>query len=251
MPVATLALNAPNLIAVQTTDIPGASPEGGGVTQTTPPHVTGVWSTDGFHPPAEGPFTDELFDGDDDTYAELWGESGNAGTFGDYVAVDGFQAWPTADIDPIPPSDEVTRMYVRVRLSCNLFTSLPSGQFIFRIGDGLFDDSVEAGSVFFPAIIDDADRAWYTSTDLDASSSGYPLPDLYELLIGGHIIFVSQVGSLPGLGAPVYSVFKVYEAVLTVEYGTTVCLQNAERSSCVQIKHPDGTWGVIRLVGAP
>lgn len=41
----------------------------------------------------------------------------------------------------------------------------------------------------------------------------------------------------------------IHEVYVVCTLGTRVCLQNAERSSLIQVKHPDGTWACLSLVG--
>lgn len=220
-----------------TTDVYGRDPEP--VDLAT---GTGLWSVVGG--------TDALADASDSTYAQA-GQSWTGSGFG--LTVVGPRTGVTLDDPGVDPggADTLDQLVLHLRFRQTVNTRAGVGPPYFQMS---FYDDVTSYPVDPPAVplINDTDvhdYVWDWTPDDNGFGFGWPSTMFRFGPVRWHIGQGADLAAGPGSGDTQH---RIYEAWMHVAYTTptpTTVLRNAERSSAVHIKSPDGTWADIHLAG--
>lgn len=195
---------------------------------------------------------DALADASDATYVQAgqhWTGSGTS------LLVTGPSTRATMDETPIDPGagDTFDRLVIRLRFQQTVNTRVGVGPPFFR-----FSFTNDFGPSFVaPAsvpLIDDGavhDYEWDWTPEDNGFEFGWNStmfgngPVSWEIGQGADLL----VGTTGGSGDTQHRIFEASLVAYWTVLVPTLCLQNAERSSCIHIKHPDGSWGDLTLVG--
>lgn len=193
---------------------------------------------------------DALADASDSTYVQAgqqWTGSGET------LTVTGPNTSVQLDDTPIDlaAGDTFDRMVVHLRFQRTLDTRAGVGPPHFLMT--FYNDLGFYGAVLGSAVplVEDLATNDYTfdwTPEDNGFEFGWPDGLFGNGPVHWHIGQGADLAGGPGSGDTEHRIYRAWMEVTWTPAG--VCLQNAERSACVRIKNPDGSWADLSLVGA-